>query len=258
MAEIIIDHLDGITQVIFNRPEVRNALTFEMYDRVYDLCTEANTSREIKAIIFAGSGSSAFASGTDIGLLQSLGNGKDGIDYEERIERVIGAVERCRAPTIAAIAGACTGGGAALATACDLRVGAKNMKFGYPMAKTLGNCLSLANSARLAFLIGPGRFKELLFTARLMGAEEGYAAGLINEIVDAPEEVLSYARALAVRIIRHAPLTIWAAKEALFRIYAKLQSVDFNDVIERSYGSNDFQLGVNSFINKETPKWSGE
>jgi enoyl-CoA hydratase len=81
---------------------------------------------------------------------------------------------------------------------------------------------------------------------------------LINEIVDAPEEVLSYARALAVRIIRHAPLTIWAAKEALFRIYAKLQSVDFNDVIERSYGSNDFQLGVNSFINKETPKWSGE
>jgi enoyl-CoA hydratase len=258
MADIIIDHSDGITQVIFNRPQVRNALTFEMYEQVYDLCIEANTNREIKVIIFAGSGSSAFASGTDIGLLQTLATGKDGIAYEERIERVVGAVERCRVPTIAAIAGACTGGGAALATACDLRVGAKNMKFGYPMAKTLGNCLSLANSARLAFLVGPGRFKELLFTARLMGAEEGYAAGLINEVVDEPEEVLSYARALAIRIIRHAPLTLWAAKEAVFRIYAKLQSVDFSAVIEKCYGSNDFQLGVNSFIKKETPKWSGD
>jgi enoyl-CoA hydratase len=258
MADIIIDHADGITQVTFNRPEVRNALTFEMYDRIYDLCTEASTNREIKAIIFAGSDSSAFASGTDISLLQSVRSGKDGIDYEERIERVVGVVERCRTPTIAAIAGACTGGGAALATACDLRIGAKNMKFGYPMAKTLGNCLSLANSARLIFLIGPGRFKELLFTARLMGAEEAYAAGLINEVVEEPKEVLSRARTLAALIIENAPLTIWAAKEAVLRIYAKMQSLDFADVIDRSYASKDFRIGVEAFIKKETPKWSGE
>src|SRR5690349_6706316 len=109
MADIIIDHADGITQVTFNRSEVRNALTFEMYDRIYELCTEASTNREIKAIIFTGSDSSAFASGTDISLLQSVRSGKDGIDYEERIERVVGVVERCRTPTIAAIAGACTG-----------------------------------------------------------------------------------------------------------------------------------------------------
>jgi enoyl-CoA hydratase len=258
MADITIDDLGGITQVIFNRPQVRNALTFEMYDKVYDLCTKANSNREIKAIIFAGSGLSAFASGTDISLLQSLANGKDGIDYEDRIERVVGAVERCRVPTIAAIAGACTGGGAALATACDLRIGAKNMKFGYPMAKTLGNCLSLSNCARLSFLIGAGRCKDLLFTARLMGAEEGYAAGLISEIVDEPKEVLSRARDLAALIIEHAPLTVWAAKEALLRIYQKLQSVDFSDVIEQCYGSKDFRLGVDSFIKKETPKWSGD
>jgi enoyl-CoA hydratase len=244
--------------VTFNRPEVRNALTFEMYDRLYDLCTEANTNGEIKAIILSGADSSAFASGTDISLLQGVLSGKDGIDYEERIERVIGAVQRCRVPTIAAIAGACTGGGAALATACDLRIGAKNMKFGYPMAQTLGNCLSLANSARLIFLIGPARFKELLFTARLMEAEEAYATGLINEIVDEPEAALSRARALVAFIIRNAPLTIWAAKEASLRVYAKLQSVDFSDVIEKSYASKDFRTGVNSFIAKETPKWSGE
>jgi enoyl-CoA hydratase len=255
MADILIDHSGGITQVIFNRLEVRNALTFEMYDRIYDLCDEASKNREIKAIVFAGSDSSAFASGTDISLLQQIRNGKDGIDYEERIERVVGAVERCGVPTIAAIAGACTGGGAALATACDLRIGAKNMKFGYPMARTLGNCLSLSNCARLSFLIGPGRFKELLFTARLMGAEEAYAAGLISEIVDDPKELLARARAVAELIIQHAPLTIWAAREAVRRIYEKLQSVDFADVIEQTYGSNDFRSGVDAFARRERPKW---
>jgi enoyl-CoA hydratase/carnithine racemase len=257
MSDIIIQRNDGIAEVIFNRPGVRNALTFEMYEKVYELCLEANTKDEIRAIVFAGADSSAFASGTDISLLQGITDGKGGIEYEERIERVVSAVERCRVPTIAAIAGACTGGGAALATACDLRIGAKNMRFGYPMAKTLGNCLSLPNSARLIFLIGPGRFKELLFTARLMGAEEGYAAGLINEIVEEPMDVLSRARALAALIVQNAPLTMWAAKEAVQRLYENVHSADFTDVIERCYQSDDFRLGVESFIKKEKPKWLG-
>jgi len=257
MADIIIERKEGIAQVKFNRPEVRNALTFEMYEVVYNLCVEANETEEIRAIVFAGVDSSAFASGTDIGLLQGIKDGKGGIEYEERIERVVGMVERCRVPTIAAIAGACTGGGAALATACDLRIGAKNMRFGYPMAKTLGNCLSLPNSARLIFLIGPGRFKELLLTARLMGADEAYATGLVSEVVE-PLDVLARAHELAVRIAENAPLTIWAAKEAVRRLREHLQSTDFNDVIEKSYQSDDFRLGVESFIKKQMPNWSGK
>ena len=257
MADIIIERNEGIAKVRFNRPEVRNALTFEMYEAVYDLCIEANESGEIKAIIFAGVDSSAFASGTDISLLQGIKDGKGGIEYEERIERVVGMVERCRVPTIAAIAGACTGGGAALATACDLRIGAKNMRFGYPMAKTLGNCLSLPNSARLLFLIGPGRFKELLLTARLMGAVEALAAGLINEVVE-PLDVLAHARELAGRIAQNAPLTIWAAKEAVRRLREQLQSADYTDVIEKCYQSDDFRLGVETFIKKQTPQWLGK
>jgi enoyl-CoA hydratase/carnithine racemase len=255
--DIIIERKEGIAQVKFNRPDVRNALTFEMYEVVYNLCVEANETEELRAIIFAGVDSSAFASGTDISLLQGIKDGKGGIEYEERIERVVGMVERCRVPTIAAIAGACTGGGAALVTACDLRIGAKNMRFGYPMAKTLGNCLSLPNSARLIFLIGPGRFKELLLTARLMGAEEAYATGLISEVVE-PLDVLARAHELAVRIAQNAPLTIWAAKEAVRRIHEQLQSTDFTDVIEKSYQSGDFRLGVESFIKKQTPKWIGK
>ena len=255
--DIIIERKEGIAQVKFNRPDVRNALTFEMYEVVYNLCVEANETEELRAIIFAGVDSSAFASGTDISLLQGIKDGKGGIEYEERIERVVGMVERCRVPTIAAIAGACTGGGAALVTACDLRIGANNMRFGYPMAKTLGNCLSLPNSARLIFLIGPGRFKELLLTARLMGAEEAYATGLISEVVE-PLDVLARAHELAVRVAQNAPLTIWAAKEAVRRIHEQLQSTDFTDVIEKSYQSGDFRLGVESFIKKPTPKWIGK
>jgi enoyl-CoA hydratase len=255
--DIIIERKEGIAEVKFNRPEVRNALTFEMYEAVYNLCVEANEKDEIRAILFAGVDSSAFASGTDISLLQGIKGGKGGIEYEERIERVVGMVERCRVPTIAAIAGACTGGGAALATACDLRIGAKNMRFGYPMAKTLGNCLSLPNSARLIFLIGPGRFKELLLTARLMGAEEAYATGLISEVVE-PLDLLARAQELAVRIARNAPLTVWAAKEAVLRLHEQLQSADFVDVIEKCYQSDDFRLGVESFIKKQAPKWSGK
>ena len=257
MADIIIERKEGIAEVKFNRPEVRNALTFEMYEALYNLCVEANETEEIRAIIFAGIDSSAFASGTDISLLQGIKDGKGGIEYEERIERVVGIVERCRVPTIAAIAGACTGGGAALATACDLRIGAKNMRFGYPMAKTLGNCLSLPNSARLIFLIGPGRFKELLLTARLMGAEEAYATGLISEVVE-PLDVLARAHELAVRIAQNAPLTIWATKEAVRRLHEQLQSADFIDVIEKCYQSDDFRFGVDSFIKKQIPNWSGK
>jgi enoyl-CoA hydratase len=256
MADIIIEQKEGIAEIRFNRPEVRNALTFEMYEAVYDLCVEASEGGEIKAIIFAGIDSSAFASGTDISLLQGIKDGKGGIEYEERIEQVVGMVERCRVPTIAAIAGACTGGGAALATACDLRIGAKNMRFGYPMAKTLGNCLSLPNSARLIFLIGPGRFKELLLTARLMGAEEAQATGLVSEVVE-PLHLLARAHELAARIAQNAPLTIWAAKEAVRRLHELLPSADFIDVIEKCYQSDDFRLGVESFIAKRTPKWSG-
>jgi enoyl-CoA hydratase len=257
MADITIERNEGIAEVRFNRPEVRNALTFEMYEAVYNLCVEANEKEEIRAILFAGVDSSAFASGTDISLLQGIKDSKGGIEYEERIERVVGMVERCRVPTIAAIAGVCTGGGAALATACDLRIGAKNMRFGYPMAKTLGNCLSLPNSARLIFLIGPGRFKELLLTARLMGAEEAHVTGLISDVFEDPSEVVARARELARMIARRAPLTIWAAKEAVRRLHEQLQSADFTDVIEKCYQSEDFRLGVEGFIKKQTPKWTG-
>src|SRR5215213_10254328 len=164
-SDILFEVRDGIGRVTFNRPQARNAFTFQMYERVAEICQQANKDRAIKVLIFTGAGDKAFASGTDINQFRAFKTPEDAIEYEARNDRVLGVLEECRVPTIAAIAGACTGGGAAVAACCDLRIGTRTAKFGFPIARTLGNCLSLSNLARLSALIGPARVKDILFTA---------------------------------------------------------------------------------------------
>src|SRR5260370_20535282 len=118
------------------------------------------------------------------------------------MDGVLGALESMRVPAIAAITGACTGGGAGIAAACDLRICTPTLKFGFPMARTLGNTLSMANFARLTMLIGAARVKEMIFTARLLGADEAVAIGLVNEVVQSDE-------ALEPRVI-HSPSALSA------------------------------------------------
>ena len=126
----------------------------------------------LKVLILTGAGDKAFASGTDINQFRAFKTARGCDRLRVRIDRVLGKLEQCRVPTIAAITGACTGGGAGIAACCDLRVGTKTAKFGFPIARTLGNCLSMSNVSRLTALIGPARVKDVIFTARLVGAEE--------------------------------------------------------------------------------------
>src|ERR1700757_1858697 len=143
--DILYELRDGIGRITFNRPQARNAFTFAMYERLAEICQEVDTDRSIKALLLTGAGDKAFASGTDISQFKAFKTAEDALAYESRIDRVVGTLERCRVPTIAAIAGACTGGGGALAAACDLRIAAANARFGFPVARTLGNCLSMGN-----------------------------------------------------------------------------------------------------------------
>src|SRR5260221_5301664 len=172
MDELLHEVRDGVAYVTFNRPQARNALTFAMYERLAEICNKANDDRSIRAILITGAGDKAFAAGTDISQFKTFDKEQDALDYEARIDRVMNAIERCRVPTIAAINGACTGGGAGIAACCDLRVRTKNVKMGFPIARTLGNCLSMSNISRLTALIGPARVKDIIFTARLFGAVE--------------------------------------------------------------------------------------
>src|SRR5256886_9801949 len=182
--DLLFEVQDGIWRATFNRPQARNAFTFAMYERLAEVCEQANKDRSIKVLVFQGAGDKAFASGTDINQFRAFKTPEHAIEYESRIDRVLTALEQCRVPTIAAIAGACTGGGAGIAACCDLRVGTNTTRFGFPIARTLGNCLSMSSVSRLSALVGPARVKDLIFTARLLDAEEARSIGLINEVVE--------------------------------------------------------------------------
>ena len=256
--DLLYEVREGIAYVTFNRPQARNALTFAMYERLAQVCAQANEDRSIKAMLLTGAGDKAFAAGTDISQFRSFDKPQDALDYEARIDRVLGALERCRVPTVAAIQGACTGGGAGIAVCCDLRIATRNARFGFPVARTLGNCLSSGNYARLAALIGPARVKDMIFRARLVEAPEAQAIGLVSELVDEPGALLSRAEELTRLVAGHAPLTLQATKEALLRLRPTLPPGSGDDLILMCYMSQDFREGMEAFLNKRAPRWQGK
>lgn len=250
--ELLYRAQDGIGFITFNRPQARNALTFAMYEELGRIATDP---AGVRALVITGAGEKAFAAGTDINQFRAFSGPEDAIAYESRLDRVLGTLERCPVPTIAAIAGACTGGGAGIAAACDLRIAAANARFGFPIARTLGNCLSMANVSRLAALIGPARVTEVIFTARLLDAEEARAVGLVSEVLPDPAALADRASALAQTVAGNAPLTLRATKEALRRLRENLPPDE--DLIRLCYTSADFREGMEAFLNKRAPVWQG-
>lgn len=255
--ELLYELRDGIGVVTFNRPEARNALTFGMYEGLAEICETAADKGDARALVLRGAGDKAFAAGTDIAQFRTFKTAEDALGYERRIDKVLGAVERCPLPTVAALAGACTGGGAGIAAACDIRIAARDLKFGFPIARTLGNCLSARNLARLSALMGAGRTREMIFTSRLVGAEEALAVGLVTELLPDKAAVEARALALAALLAGQAPLTLRATKEALRRLNAAAAEVDDKDLIVLCYTSEDFREGLEAFLAKRPPDWKG-
>jgi enoyl-CoA hydratase len=250
---------DGPLAVLtFNRPESRNAMTWEMYDALVAACDRVDRDESIRVLILRGAGGKAFVAGTDISQFESFRGKEDGFKYEARIDEVLGRLERVAKPTVAQVQGVAAGGGCAIAVTCDLRVATPESTMGIPIARTLGNCLSGATCARLVDLVGPGVVKDLLFTGRFVGASEAHAFGLVNRIAPA-EEIDRVVRELALEIASNAPLTIRATKEMLRRLTAKrrLEEGADSDLIELCYASADFAEGVASFLAKRKPRWQG-
>ncbi|OGA78580.1 MAG: enoyl-CoA hydratase [Betaproteobacteria bacterium RIFCSPLOWO2_12_FULL_65_14] len=256
-TELLHEVRDGVAYVTFNRPQARNALTFAMYERLAEICNGANQDRSIRAILITGAGDKAFAAGTDISQFRAFDKAQDALDYEARIDRVMTAIERCRVPTIAAIHGACTGGGASIAACCDLRIASRDMKYGFPVARTLGNCLSLVSYARLVYLVGPSLVKDIVFRARLVEADEALARGLVMELTENQETLMQRAGEIARQVASHAPLTLQATKEALLRLRPEVKHGEGNDLVLMCYMSEDFREGMDAFLNKRKPAWKG-
>jgi enoyl-CoA hydratase len=248
---------DGIATATLNRPQARNALTFPMYERIAQIAQEIAEDPAVRVLVITGAGGKAFAAGTDIGQFRDFRSAEDALAYEERVDRVLVALEACPKPTIAAIPGACTGGGAAIAAVCDIRIAAANLRYGFPIAKTLGNCLSMANYARLAALLGPARVLDLIYTARLIEAEEAKAIGLVSEVLPTPEALAERAQELARTIAAHAPLTLRATKEAMRRLREAARNVDGDDLVAMCFTSADFREGVDAFLARRPAAWQG-
>ena len=256
-SELIEDLRDGILWLTFNRPAARNALTFGMYERLAEVCATMPTDGSIRAVVISGAGGKAFAAGTDMTQFREFQTEQDALNYESQIDAVLEAVERCPVPTIAALHGACTGGGASIAAACDIRIASERLKFGFPIARTLGNCLAAGNLARLTELMGAGRVREVIFTARLVEAEEALSIGLVSEVLADEERLLARAGDLADHAGSMAPLTLRATKEALRRNRAATK-VDDADLIISCYMSEDFKTGMEAFLSKTKPQWAGK
>ena len=255
--ELLVDRRGSVVWVTFNRPQARNALTKAMYDRLVDVCGMVDEDRAIRAMVITGAGQ-AFAAGTDINHFTAFDSDASAIEYETHGDHVMRTLERARVPVVAAIAGPCTGGGAAIASCCDLRIGAPSARFGIPIARTLGNCLSQQSYARVVALLGLARAKDLLLTARLLNADEMLSTGVITELV--PEvRLLERAEELAELVAANAPLTQQVTKQALLRVRDRLvPDGDGADLYLTCYRSRDFREGVAAFLGKRRPVWSGE
>jgi enoyl-CoA hydratase/carnithine racemase len=261
VSESTADHLrieqDGRTAwITFNRPEARNAMTFDMYERLHDECGRLDRDPGVRVVVLRGAGDRAFASGTDIRQFLELTTREDALGYEARITRVLARIHGMTKPTVAMVQGDAVGGGLFMALACDLRIVADHVRFGAPVARTIGNCTAPMSFTLLAATIGPVRARNVLLTARLVDAAEAKAIGLADEVH--PREALEgRVRELAAHLTELAPLTLAAVKEATRRVTAPTSLRDAEDIILSCYLSADFREGVRAFLEKRKPDWQG-
>ena len=254
--EALVTRDGPIVTLTFNRPHARNAMTWGMYQRLSETCDLVDGDASVRVLVLRGAGGKAFVAGTDIGQFKVFETAEEGLEYERDGDRRRDRLARVAKPVIAQIQGAAVGGGFGIAAGADIRIATPDARFGVPIARTLGNCLSMGAYAFFLELLGPSRLKELIFTGRLLTAEEARAAGFVHEIV-APEAIEARVRELALTIAEHAPITLRVTKEAIRRLLAARPAVDGDDLIALTYTSADFKEGVRAFLDKRKPRWTG-
>lgn len=245
---------DGaVARLVFDRPAARNAMTWRMYEELAEGCARIAADPSIRVAVLRGAGGKAFVAGTDIEQFRAFTSGEDGIAYEEKVEHYLGALERLAVPTVAVVEGWAVGGGMALANACDFRLATPGARFGVPIARTLGNCLSASNVQRLVHTLGVSMVRRMLLAAETPAAEEmpsGYVA------VHAAGEIDARLEELCARLAGNAPLTMRVTKQMLLRLAADPHAPDA-DLVREIYGSADFHEGVEAFLAKRPANWRG-
>ena len=243
----------SLAKVVFNNPAARNALTWPMYEELKKICDSLAQNPAIRVTIFRGAGDKAFVSGSDIQQFVDL---KKDEAYEVAVDQIFASLQQLPMPTIAMIEGLAVGSGLLMATACDFRISTPDARFGIPVAKTLGNCLSPSNLSWIATHLGVPTVKKMLLTAELIKAPELLESGFLYQTAD-PAQIESVTYALTQKLAALAPITQKASKLTLARL---LQSnlPDCTDLMRETYNSQDFREGVNAFLEGRPPKWVGK
>jgi len=248
--------IDGaVAHVLFDRPWARNAMTWAMYDGLAAACAAIDANTSVRLAVLRGTGGKAFVAGTDIAQFHEFSTGDDGLFYEARLDSFVERLERLRVPSIAVVEGFAVGGGLFIANACDIRIAASGARFGVPVARTLGNCLSAANLRRLCATLGVSWVKRMLLLAEMPTAESLLPIGYIEAVVP-PDAIDAEVARLCERLLGHAPLTMLATRESLRRL-ALATDADIADLVRACYASTDFHRGVTAFGTKAQIDWEG-
>jgi len=256
-GKLIYSRSGAIARILFDNPSAYNALTHQMWCDLRSVCEQITNDPGVRVVTFRGVGGKAFISGTDISGFAGFTSGRDGLAYERHIDACMAAVDALPVPTVAVIEGWAVGGGLNIFSAADFRIATPHARFASPLGRTIGNCLSMSSCARIAGAIGVTMAKRMLLLGEVVAAQEMLAKGVLYSIAE-PAELDAAVDAICQLAIPNAPLTTRASKEMIRRLaYANLPNVD--DLIEQVYGSEDFQKGVRSFLDKTktVPQWSG-
>jgi enoyl-CoA hydratase/carnithine racemase len=259
VGDILVDARGAIATVVFNRPRVRNAITLAMWSEIADVTGGLAKDDSVRAIVYRGAGTDAFASGADISEFAE--NRKDADTahrYGAAWEAAYTAVRHCPKPTVAMIYGYCMGGAMAVAMACDLRFAAEGAQFGIPAAR-----LSIVYGAdpvgQLVDLVGPAYAKDILFSARAVGDREALAIGFVQRLLSVAElEAFTYD--YLATVAANAPLSVRGAKQTVEAYLAGLtpeRRERLRALGRESNESEDYREGTRAFLEKRPPRFLG-
>jgi enoyl-CoA hydratase/carnithine racemase len=255
MGQITLSIENAAATITIDRPNQRNALTLAMYDELLAACRQiAGADQLIALVVFRGAGG-AFSAGTDISEFTDFSLGEDGVRYEALIEEVLRTIEDLPMVTCAVVEGVAMGGGCLIAAICDFRIVTPRALFGTPMARTLGNCLSAANVARLVAAVGVHTARRMLLLGQLVDATDAFASRLALTLVES-DVVDAEIDRLAETVRTLAPLTVGASKKVI-NILNRQAPIEDTEIIGRVYGSDDFKAGIKAFLSRTPAEWTG-